>query len=94
VNSETSSLFFYNLRVERQLYIVNRGYAIVTEQQCLDRTNKFRSTTIPHQCLTALARNASFLAIDLILRFLWSSDCSWFTAFQAAFEMSWSTSIW
>jgi hypothetical protein len=28
-----SSLFFYNSSVERQLYIVNRGYAIVTEQQ-------------------------------------------------------------
>ncbi len=29
-----SSLFFNNPCVERQLCIVNRGYAIVTEQQC------------------------------------------------------------
>jgi hypothetical protein len=29
-NSESSSLFFYNPCVERQLCIVNRGYAIVT----------------------------------------------------------------
>jgi hypothetical protein len=33
VNSERSSLFFYNLDVERQLYIVDQGYAIVTKQQ-------------------------------------------------------------
>ena len=45
VNSESGSLFFYNLNVERQLCIVNQGYAIVTKQQCEgDRTNKFRST--------------------------------------------------
>ena len=43
-NSESSSLSFCNLCVERQLCIVNRGCAIVTEQQWLDRTNKFRST--------------------------------------------------
>jgi hypothetical protein len=43
-NSESSSLFFYNPYVERQLCIVNQGYAIVTEQQSLDRTNTFRST--------------------------------------------------
>jgi hypothetical protein len=33
VNSESSSLFFNNPCVERQLCIVNRGYAFVTEQQ-------------------------------------------------------------
>jgi hypothetical protein len=33
MNSESSSLFFNNPYVERQLYIVNQGYAIVTEQQ-------------------------------------------------------------
>jgi hypothetical protein len=33
-NSESGSLFFYNLvNVERQLCIVDRGYAIVTKQQ-------------------------------------------------------------
>jgi hypothetical protein len=32
-NSETSSLFFNNPSVERHLCIVNRGYAIVAEQQ-------------------------------------------------------------
>jgi hypothetical protein len=32
--------------VERQLCIVNRGYAIVTKQQWGDRTNKFRSTLL------------------------------------------------
>jgi hypothetical protein len=31
-------------QVERQLCIVNRGYAIVTEQEWGDRMNKFRST--------------------------------------------------
>jgi hypothetical protein len=31
--AESSSLFFYNQCVERQLCIVNQGYAIVTEQQ-------------------------------------------------------------
>jgi hypothetical protein len=39
-----SSLFFNKLSVERQLCIVNRGYAIVIEQQLLDQTNKFCST--------------------------------------------------
>jgi hypothetical protein len=32
VNSESSSLFFNNPSVERQLCIVNRGFTIVTEQ--------------------------------------------------------------
>jgi hypothetical protein len=32
--------------VERQLCIVNRGYAIVTKQQWEDRTNKFCSTLV------------------------------------------------
>jgi hypothetical protein len=31
-------------QVERQLCIVNRGYAIVTKQQSGDRMNKFRLT--------------------------------------------------
>jgi hypothetical protein len=44
VNSESSSLFFDHPCVERQMCIVNRGYAIVTEQQWLDWTNKFHST--------------------------------------------------
>jgi hypothetical protein len=43
-NSESSSVFFYNPCVERQLCIVNRGYAIVTKQQWGDQTNKFCST--------------------------------------------------
>jgi hypothetical protein len=33
VNSDGSSLFFNDPSVERQLCIVNQGYAIVTEQQ-------------------------------------------------------------
>jgi hypothetical protein len=45
-NSESSSLFFNNPSVERQLCIADRGYAIVTEQQCLDQTNKFHSTLL------------------------------------------------
>jgi hypothetical protein len=32
-----SSLFFHNPCIERQLSIVNRGYAIVTEQQWLEK---------------------------------------------------------
>jgi hypothetical protein len=32
-NRESISLFFYNLDVERQLCIVDRGYAIITKQQ-------------------------------------------------------------
>jgi hypothetical protein len=36
--------FSFITQVERQLCIVNRGYAIVTKQQWGDRTNKFRST--------------------------------------------------
>jgi hypothetical protein len=51
VKSESSSLFFNHPCVERQLCIVNRGYAIVTEQQWLDRTNKFRSTYMSCQHL-------------------------------------------
>jgi hypothetical protein len=34
-----SSLFFYNLNVERQLCIVDRGCDIVTKQQQGDQTN-------------------------------------------------------
>jgi hypothetical protein len=37
--------FSFITQVERQLCIVNRGYAIVTKQQCGDQTNKFRSTS-------------------------------------------------
>jgi hypothetical protein len=36
--------FSFITQVERQLCIVNGGYAIVTKQQWGDRTNKFRST--------------------------------------------------
>ena len=43
-NGESSSLFFNNSSVEKQLCIVNQDYAIVTEQQWLDVTDKFLST--------------------------------------------------
>jgi hypothetical protein len=36
--------FSFRTHVERQLCIVNRGYAIVTKQEWGDRTNKFCST--------------------------------------------------
>jgi hypothetical protein len=64
--------------VERQLCIVNRGYAIVTKQQWGDRTNKFRSTFIsqPWNNCTKLSLSMDPSWYSLNLAYL-----SWFCCF-------------
>jgi hypothetical protein len=53
-----SRLFFNLTHVERQLCVVNGGYAIVTKQQCGDQTNKFRSTLLKKSELLSLFANS------------------------------------
>jgi hypothetical protein len=51
--------FSFITQVERQLCIVNRGYAIVTKQQWGDQTNKFRSTPMDKPHMQTLCRQGT-----------------------------------
>jgi hypothetical protein len=93
--------FSFITQVERQLCIVNQGYAIVTKQQWGDRTNKFHSTIVlwPISCciiagiLTRTKCAWSFPGLISLLAFP-GSFCSQFVKKLEDLSGTFDTLLW